>query len=108
MSLQVVIAPLALQQLREEADWYREQSHSDELASAWLDGFLELLLSLQFDPDRHPLARESRRFPVEVREVHYGSGRKKTHRALFQIQGAEVHVLTVRHIAQADVVPESL
>lgn len=108
MSVTVEIAPRALQQLREAAEWYRERSHSDALAIAWLDGFIELLLSLQIDPERHPLARESRRFPVDVREVHYGSGRKLTHRALFQIHGRVVHVLVVRHIAMSDVTPESL
>lgn len=81
MSIAVVVTPLAVQQLSDAAEWYRERSRSDDLASAWLDGFVVLLQTLQFDPERHPLARESRRFPVEVREVHYGSGRKLTHRA---------------------------
>ena len=108
MSAPVIMAPLALQQLQDEASWYRERSGSDELARVWLDGFLDVLKSLQSDPARYPLARESHRFPVSIREVHYGSGRRKTHRALFQIQGNVVHVLTVRHIAQDDIDPDAV
>ena len=108
MKAVVVIAPLALRQLREAAGWYRDRSQSDDLARDWLDGFLEGLMSLQFDPERHPLARESHKFSVEIHEVHYGSGRRKTHRALFRVQGTAVHVLTVRHIAQEDVAPDSM
>lgn len=108
MSVQVVIAPLALRQLRDEADWYRDRSRSDDLARDWLDGFMAVLDSLQHDSARHPLARESHRFPVEIYEVHYGSGRRKTHRALYRVQGAVVHVLTIRHIAQEDVGLDSM
>jgi ParE toxin of type II toxin-antitoxin system, parDE len=108
MSHQVIIAPMAVQQLQHAANWYRERSHSDELARVWLDGFLDVLKSQQFDPERYPLARECHRFPVSIREVHYGSGRRKTHRALFQVQRQTVHVLTVRHIAQDDYNPAAI
>ena len=108
MSVQVIIAPMALQQLKNAANWYRERAHSDELARVWLDGFLDVLNSLQIDPERYPLARESHRFAESLREVHYGSGRRKTHRALFQIQGNVVHVLTVRHNAQDDIDPDAV
>ncbi len=91
MNVQVIIAPMTLQHLQNAANWYRERSNSDELASDWLNGFLDVLKSLQFDPARYPLARESHRFPVSIREVHYGSGRRKTHRALFQVHGDTVH-----------------
>ncbi len=103
MKAVVVIAPLALRQLQEAADWYRDRSQSNDLSRDWLDGFFELLMSLHSDPERHPLARECQHFPDMIREVHYGSGRRITHRALYRIQDTEVHVLTVRHIAQVDV-----
>ena len=99
---------LASEKLIIAAEWYRESAHSDEIAKAWLDGFLDLLQDLQFDPERHSLARESHRFSLDVHEVYYGSGRKRTHRVLFKILGQVVHVLTVRHLAQKDIDPKLL
>ena len=107
MRHQIVIAPLAVEQLQFEANWYRQRAFSDEVARAWMEGFLELLNSLQFDPQRYPQARERPRFSEIVREVHYGSGRRKTHRALFVIEGEVVRILTVRHVAQDDFAPGS-
>jgi hypothetical protein len=38
----------------------------------------------------------------------YGSGRKKTHRALFRVQDERVEVMLIRHAAQRDVDPADI
>jgi hypothetical protein len=64
--------------------------------------------SLEENPQRYGFAHESDLFPFEIREVLYGSGRKRTHRALFRISGNRVEVLVIRHVSQRDVEPEDL
>ena len=82
------------------AKWYAETSQSLEVASAWYDGFLEELESLEDNPLGGSLAPESHLFDFELREVYYGSGRRVTHRALYRIVGNTVEVLSIRHHAQ--------
>lgn len=55
-----------------------------------------------------PLAHESAEFPFELRELHYGSGRRTTHRALFRVVDDCVEVLAIRHHAQRDVSPDDI
>lgn len=57
------------------------------------------------DPLRYEFAREADRFPYELRQRLFGTGRRITHRILFTVRNEEVVVLTVRHAAQADVNP---
>lgn len=41
----------------------------------------------------------------DLRELHYGSGKQKTHRALFRVFGDRIEVLAIRHHAQRNVSP---
>jgi plasmid stabilization system protein ParE len=82
------------------AKWYAETSQSLEVASAWYDGFLDALESLENNPLRGGLAPESHLFDFELREIYYGSGRRITHRALYRVVGNKVEVLSIRHHAQ--------
>ena len=106
MKYELVVAAEALQQLWETANRYREQSESSEVGPAWNDGLLKALESLKENPERCGLAHESDQFPYELHELHYGSGKRKTHRALFRIVENRVEVLSIRHHSQRDVSPE--
>lgn len=99
MSVPVLIQPRAKQDLLAAAAWWAEH-RSPEQAARWYDGFLAAIESLSENPARHPLARENGKFPYELRELHYGLGRRPTHRAVFTIRSEAVVVLTVRHTAQ--------
>ena len=108
MSYQVELAPRARQDLREIIAWYVERSGSLDVADRWADGFFETVDTLRVDPTRHPLVREIASLDTDVQEVHYGSGRKKTHRILFEVIGDRVFVLRIRHFAQRDVTCDDL
>jgi plasmid stabilization system protein ParE len=108
MSYRLEISSDARQQLVDIANWYRERSGSVEVAASWHDGFLVALQSLCDNPESCPLAQESDAFSFELRELHYGSGRAPTHRALFRIQGDMVEVLAIRHFAQRAITPDDL
>jgi plasmid stabilization system protein ParE len=91
-------------ELEKIASWYFERSGSQDVADAWILSYRAAASTLEKDPERHPLAREDVSFDFEVRELLFGSGRKKTHRILFRIDKADssVVVVGVRHVAQRD------
>ena len=107
MIYRVSIVPRARHQLLDAALWWSD-NRSIEQAVRWLDGFESALQALADDPGRLPLADDSAAFPVLIRQLLYGLGRTKTHRALFEIRGAEVIVHAVRHLAQADLADDEL
>jgi plasmid stabilization system protein ParE len=108
MKHDVVISVDATQEMLEIADWYARRAQSRSVGDAWYAGISDVIQTLRHSPDRHPLARESHRFPFELRELHYGSGRRKTHRVLFRVAEQTVEVLSVRHAAQRDFTSEDL
>jgi mRNA-degrading endonuclease RelE of RelBE toxin-antitoxin system len=60
------------------------------------DDLIAKVESLASDPDRHRLAPESRRFPVEIRQLLFRKHRSQF-RILFTISGNCVVILSVRH-----------
>ncbi|MEX0802239.1 MAG: type II toxin-antitoxin system RelE/ParE family toxin [Candidatus Binatia bacterium] len=104
MKYKVRLTDEAKQNVRAIVAWYAERSQV--AADRWYNGFVELLDSLAEDPHRHPLALENPRFPIELRQLNYGSGRRITHRIIFAIRQTIVVVYSVRHAAQDEWRPE--
>lgn len=90
------------------ARWYAETSQSLEVATRWYDGFIDALESLEQNPFAGGMAPENNQFEFELRELTYGSGRRRTHRALYRIVDDRVEVLTIRHHAQRPLEKEDL
>ncbi len=107
MKYAVRIMPEAHHELKSSAVWWASHRSSEE-ALRWYDGIVAKIESLSSMPQSHPFARENTRVAFELRELHYGLGSGTTHRALFRIVGATVEVLSVRHVAQADINPGDL
>lgn len=107
MSYRVIVFPRAKRQLLDQAVWWSENRSLDQ-ALRWLAGFERALASLANNPQRCALARESEDFDFAVRELRYGLKNRPTHRAIFEVRGAEVLVYAVRHLSQRDVTPEDL
>lgn len=99
MSFRVRVMPRARRQLYESALWWAEH-RSTEQAALWLERFEAELESLTIDLQRWPVALESDAAGVEIREMAFGLGKKKTHRAVFRIHDQSVVVYAVRHLAQ--------
>lgn len=108
MTYKVSIPPRVRGHLKLASAWYAERSGSVAVAERWHNGFLATLDSLKTNPSRCGVAHESECFDFEIRELLYGSGRRKTHRALFRIVGDRVEILAIRHVAQRDLNPDDL
>ena len=101
MSYEVVILPRAKIQLYNSALWWAE-NRSQRQAADWLIGFETAITSLADTANTQPVARESSAFPFVVRQLIYGLGRSKTHRAVFEIRGDKVLIFAIRHLSQQD------
>jgi plasmid stabilization system protein ParE len=73
---------------------------SSEQAKRWVDGILKVVERLALDAERHAKAAENDAFPIEMRQVNFGLGRRPSHRVLFTIRPDCVYVLAVLHVSQ--------
>ena len=99
MSYEVQLTPQARIELCNSALWWAEHRSTDQ-AAKWLEGFEAALRLLSENPERWPLAQENENVPLEIREMLFGIGRRKTHRAVFRIREDRVVVHAIRHLAQ--------
>ncbi|QYK47979.1 MAG: type II toxin-antitoxin system RelE/ParE family toxin [Phycisphaeraceae bacterium] len=84
---------------------YIARTGSPEAAQRWYEGLETAVRSLESMPARCGLARENESIPgIELRQLMYAS-----HRLIFIIRDRTVHVLHLRHAAQAnaDSMPET-
>ena len=95
----VSLTSRAERQLYDAALWWSEH-RSTEQAVRWMAGFQEAIRQLAENADRWPRAPEGDHLPFDARQLVFGLGRQKTHRAIFEIRGDEVFVQLIRHLAQ--------
>ena len=101
------VLPRAQRQMIESALWWAEH-RSALVASRWLSALEFAIRSLADDPDRFPLAAESDTFDFPLRQLSYGLSRRSTHRVLFAVRSDLVLVYALRHLAQAELMPDDL
>ncbi len=107
MKYEVRIVSRAHDDFREAIQWYAD-NYSAEFAANWYDQFLRRLETLEVMPESHPLARENKRTDFDLRDLHFGVGRRTTHRAVFRVVDATVEILAIRHVARGDLDVENL
>ncbi len=96
MKYQIIFRPEARDEALAAADYIASHG-SDHAALGWYEGLEEAIATLAVFPAGYAYAREHGVLPgVELRQLVY-----KSHRLIFTIRGNEVHVLHVRHVAQA-------
>jgi len=100
MKYEVVLTHEADRNVRSILAWYEDRSES--AADRWYREFARVVVSLSNDPMRYGMARENERFPIELRQLVFGSGRRKTHRIIYTIRPDRIVVYAVRHVAQQD------
>ena len=107
MSYTVVLTDRAHAELEAAHSWCAEH-RSRAQAAQWYNALADAIESLANDPDRCPISRENNQFPYEIRDLYFGIGRRRTHRAVFTIRKDLVLVLAIRHLAQQDLSPDDL
>jgi len=107
MSYRVVISARAHEDLEDACSWWAEH-RSAEQAERWYNGIGAAIRSLRRNPHRCALAQENDAFPYEIRQLHYGVGKRPTHRVVFTIRPDMVFVLRVRHLAQDELSPDDV
>ena len=105
MAHAVHITARALREIDEALEWLAERSRAAALR--WHEQLLEAVRSLENNPERCGLAPESEWFPGEIRQLLHGK-RRGVYRILFEIRGATVYILRIRHSAQALLEPGEL
>jgi plasmid stabilization system protein ParE len=100
MNYRVVLSEPAQDEAEEVYFWICKDSLVR--AEKWLNGLLEAVNSLGFQPDQYPFAPEAETFQKPIRQKLYGK-RRGIYRILFEIRGETVHVLHVRHGARRDI-----
>ena len=100
MQYDVVLTANAQDQLQKSYEWYVE--HASEFAADWYNGFLDVLYSLESNPERCGLAHEGDSVSRPLREISYGLGKRRTHRAVFAVRSEQVVIYSIRHTSQGD------
>jgi plasmid stabilization system protein ParE len=101
----VVISATAKENLREGYQWAAK--HAPETAARWLSRFQAALQTLSTSPERCSIAPETELVQRQIRQFLFGRHRS-IWRALFVIQGSEVHVLHVRRASMDTATPDQL
>lgn len=96
---------------RAQAEWesafqWWAENRSEAQANKWHNAFADSIKSLRKEPTKFPLSPENGAFPYEIRDLRFGIGRRKTHRAVFTIRPNIVLVIAVRHLAQQNLDPD--
>ena len=94
MTFRVIVEEQAAWDIAAYGEWIASQG-SPLNAVRWVDGIEEAIDSLAWMPTRCAIAPESEYFEEEIRQLVFGS-----HRILFVVDEAAVHVLHVRHGAR--------
>ncbi|HVJ86613.1 MAG TPA: type II toxin-antitoxin system RelE/ParE family toxin [Caulifigura sp.] len=107
MTYRITYTSRAEADIREAMEWWRDH-RSHEQAARWIEQIFPSIETLERDPDRFPAAPETDLHPSGIRQLLFGIGRSITHRVLFAIDGDEVSILAVRHIACRDLRADDL
>jgi plasmid stabilization system protein ParE len=88
MNYEVVLTLEADRNARSIIAWYTERSQA--AADRWYNEFSAAIASLGRSPEQYAVARENSRFPIELRQLNFGGGRRITHRILYTIRPGAV------------------
>jgi plasmid stabilization system protein ParE len=105
MAYSVHITARALREIDRALEWLAARNRA--AAVRWHQQLVEAVRSLESNPERWGLAPESEWYPGELRQLLHGK-RRGVYRILFEVRGDTVHILRVRHSAQALLEPGDL
>ena len=99
MTFQVIVGPIAKEDLSRNANWWAN-NHSVDQAVKWIDAVELQLQDLVLNPEGFGYAPENGLFSYPLHQMLVGMGKRRSYRAVYTIKPTEVHVLTIRRAAQ--------
>jgi plasmid stabilization system protein ParE len=94
--LPVVVSPLAEGDLNEAYDWAAKKAPLISVVEEWYARFLAYLQTLGTSPDMYPLASESRRSKVLLRETYFGQRGASRYRIILRVDKDRVVIMRIR------------
>lgn len=107
MTRRVRVTEDAEQDIEAAADWWAE-NRSVEQAIRWYAGVRRAIQALGTTAEQCAKASESWKLKCELRQMLFGLGARPSHRVVFVIDGEDVVVLRVRHVAQRSLTVDDL
>ena len=107
MSLSVKLDPLAERQVEARAN-YLATKYGAAAAVSWFDAMDATIDRLAESAAGRPLCLDKAAEGTGLREIYFGSGRKPTHRMVFEVAGNTVTVLLVWATALDDFTADDL
>ena len=88
---------------------YIVRAGAAESAGKWVDRIEAEIFSLDEMPRRCPVAPESEKFGIEIRQLIFGK-RTGTYRIIFRVDegSQDVHILTIRHTSRDEIKLEDI
>jgi len=99
MPLPVYLTARAQRDVDEAYDWW-SLHRSAEQAHRWRDRCVEAIDSLASKHAKCRLSPENDDFPIEIRQLAFGLGRRPSHRILFTLRPEMILVMRIQHLAQ--------
>jgi hypothetical protein len=106
MTFDVVMTDDATTRLEDIHLWFQE--NAPQMANKWYNGIRDSILSLEEDPERFGVADESHNYPLALREILYGVGKRKTHRIVYSVHDQKVVIRAIRHVAQRAITEDDI
>ncbi len=99
MKYRIILTDSAQSDIRDIVTWWSE-NRSSQQAEQWYGKISPAIDTLIDNPERCPLAPETDLLPTGLRQLHFGVSRSVTHRIVFTIDGNNVVIMHVRHLAR--------
>ncbi len=107
MRFDVILTPQALTDIQRNAGWWYI-NYSKTEALKWAQSVEQQLQTLQDFPRKASLAPENAQFSFELRQLHVGTQKRKTYRALFRVEKHRVRVLAIRRCSEKPILRSEL
>jgi plasmid stabilization system protein ParE len=101
------ISQPAEQDILEAFQWWSLHRSTDQ-AQRWYQEIYNAINSLCMEALRCQHAPESDLHPSGLRQLHFGIGRRPTHRVVFAIDDNTVTIIRVRHTSQDSLIESDL
>ena len=97
----IQITPAAEDDIRQAAQWWSD-NRSPEQSARWYQNIYQAIGTLKEMPNRCPAAEETIDYEISLRQLQFGTGRRATHRIIFDVSDNDVRIWRVLHLSREE------